>query len=78
MKKKIIYLAPEMITVDIEHASLLAGSGVSSNDALVYTEYGGVDNGGILDPAAKELAFEVAPSTNKEEEEDWMDEEEDL
>lgn len=77
MKKKMMYMAPEMIIVDVEHASLLAGSGVSSNDALVYTEYGGVDNGGILDPAAKEFGFEVAPSTNNEEE-DWMDEEEDL
>lgn len=73
MKKKRIYLAPEMIIVDVEHDCLLAGSGVSSNDALVNTGYGGVDTGGVLDPAAKEFGFEVAPSTNNEEEEDWMD-----
>jgi hypothetical protein len=77
MKKKKIYLAPEMIIVDVEHNCLLAGSGVGAN-SYVEAEYGGVDNSGTKDPAAKEFGFEVAPSTNNEEEEDWMDEEEDL
>lgn len=77
MRKKIIYLTPEVYVTEIENANLLAGSGVSSN-SYVEAEYGGVDNSGTKDPAAKEFGFEVAPSTNNEEEEDWMDEEEDL
>lgn len=76
MRKKIIYLTPEVYVTEIENANLLAGSGVSSN-SYVEAEYGGVDNSGTKDPAAKEFGFEVAPSTNNEEE-DWMDEEEDL
>lgn len=75
MKK--VYIAPEVNITEIENANLLAGSGVSSN-SYVEAEYGGVDNSGTKDPAAKEFSFEVAPSTNNEEEEDWMDEEEDL
>lgn len=75
MKK--VYIAPEVNITEIENANLLAGSGVSSN-SYVEAEYGGVDNSGTKDPAAKEFGFEVAPSTNNEEEEDWMDEEEDL
>lgn len=75
MKK--VYIAPEVNITEIENTNLLAGSGVSSN-SYVEAEYGGVDNSGTKDPAAKEFGFEVAPSTNNEEEEDWMDEEEDL
>lgn len=76
MMKK-VYIAPEVNITEIENTNLLAGSGVSSN-SYVEAEYGGVDNSGTKDPAAKEFGFEVAPSTNNEEEEDWMDEEEDL
>lgn len=75
MKK--VYIAPEVNITEIENTNLLAGSGVASN-SYVEAEYGGVDNSGTKDPAAKEFGFEVAPSTNNEEEEDWMDEEEDL
>lgn len=75
MMKK-VYIAPEVNITEIENTNLLAGSGVSSN-SYVEAEYGGVDNSGTKDPAAKEFGFEVAPSTNNEEE-DWMDEEEDL
>ena len=75
MMKK-VYIAPEVNITEIENTNLLAGSGVSSN-GYVEAEYGGVDKSGTKDPAAKEFGFEVAPSTNNEEE-DWMDEEEDL
>jgi len=71
MMKK-VYIAPEVNITEIENTNLLAGSGVSSN-SYVEAEYGGVDNSGTKDPAAKEFGFEVAPSTNNEEEEDWMD-----
>lgn len=76
MKKKKIYLAPEMIIVDVEHNCLLAGSGVGAN-SYVEAEYGGVDTGGVLDPAAKEFEFEGNNPTKDTDEDDWMDEEED-
>ena len=76
MKKKMIYLAPEVLIVDLDHPNLLAGSGVSSN-SYVDTEYGGVDTGGTLDPSAREFEFDVTDTKDNSDEDDWMDEEED-
>lgn len=50
MKKK-EYMTPTMDVVETEELMLLAGSGVSSDDI----GYGGVDEGGTLDPAAPAL-----------------------
>ena len=76
MKKKMIYLTPEVYVTEIENANLLAGSGVDAN-GYVEAEYGGVDNSGSKDPAAKGFDFDTIASTNDTDEDDWMDEEED-
>lgn len=75
MKK--VYIAPEVNITEIENTNLLAGSGVASN-SYVEAEYGGVDNSGTKDPAAKGFDFDTIASTNDTDEDDWMDEEEDL
>ena len=48
MKKK-IYMTPDMETIDLKANQLLMASGVASNNGI---EFGGVDEGGTLDPAA--------------------------
>ena len=50
MRKK-EYMTPTMDVVETEELMLLAGSGVSSDDI----GYGGVDEGGTLDPASPDL-----------------------
>ena len=77
MKKKMIYLAPEVLIVDLEHPNLLAGSGVSSN-SYVDTEYGGVDNSGSKDPAARLFDFVEEQTTNNEFEDEEEDDYEDF
>lgn len=77
MKKKMIYLAPEVLIVDLDHPNLLAGSGVSSN-SYVDTEYGGVDDTGSKDPAARLFDFVEEPTTNNEFEDEEDDDYEDF
>jgi hypothetical protein len=50
MKKK-EYMTPTMDVVEIEKVTLLAGSGVTSDEI----GFGGIDEEGTLDPAAPEL-----------------------
>lgn len=52
MKKK-EYIAPTMEQIELRPMQLLSGSGVNSSDYGI--EYGGVDVGGTIDPAAPEL-----------------------
>ena len=52
MKKK-TYTIPDMEVFEIQTMTLLAGSGVSSDEFDL--DFGGVDEGGALDPAAHEL-----------------------
>jgi hypothetical protein len=47
MKKK-EYMTPTMDVVEIKNMTLLAGSGVTSDEI----DFGGIDEGGTLDPAA--------------------------
>lgn len=47
MQKK-EYMIPTMDVVEIEKVTLLAGSGVTSDGI----DFGGIDEGGTLDPAA--------------------------
>lgn len=47
MQKK-DYMTPTMDVVEIENVRLLTGSGVTSD----VIDFGGIDEGGILDPAA--------------------------
>lgn len=70
MKK--IYIAPEVFVAEIENATLLAGSGVAAN-GYVEAEYGGVDDSGTKDPAARIFDFVEEPTSTKE----FDDEEED-
>lgn len=49
MKKK-EYMTPTMDVVEIKNMTLLAGSGVTSVDPDI--DFGGIDEGGTLDPAA--------------------------
>lgn len=51
MKKK-IYMTPEMETIAFKANKLLMASGVNSDLGIGY---GGVDEGGTLDPAAPGL-----------------------
>lgn len=46
-KKK--YMTPNMEVMEIKTMTLLAGSGVNSDLGI---DYGGIDEGGSLDPAA--------------------------
>lgn len=75
MKK--IYVVPEIFVAEIENATLLAGSGVSSN-SYVDTEYGGVDDSGSKDPAARLFDFVEEPTTNNEFEDEEEDDYEDF
>ena len=50
MKKK-IYMTPDIQVVEIEMTQLLAASSVTSDGI----DWGGVDEGGTLDPAAPEM-----------------------
>ena len=70
MKK--IYIAPEVFVAEIENATLLAGSGVAAN-GYVEAEYGGVDDSGSKDPAARIFDFVEEPTSTQE----FEDEEED-
>ena len=47
MQKK-EYMTPDMEVMEIKAMTLLAGSGVTSEDI----DFGGIDEGGTLDPAA--------------------------
>ena len=47
MQKK-EYMTPDMEVMEIKTMTLLAGSGVTSEDI----DFGGIDEGGSLDPAA--------------------------
>lgn len=47
MKKK-EYMTPDMEVIEIKTMTLLTGSGVTSTDI----DFGGIDEGGTLDPAA--------------------------
>lgn len=49
--KKREYMTPTMDVVEIEKVTLLAGSGVTSTDI----DFGGIDEGGTLDPDAPGL-----------------------
>lgn len=51
--KKMEYIAPTMEQIELRPMQLLSGSGVNSSDYGI--EYGGVDVGGTIDPAAPEL-----------------------
>lgn len=51
MKKK-EYLTPDLQVIEIEKMALLAGSGIVSD---LDIGYGGLDEGGSLDPDAPEL-----------------------
>ena len=48
MKRK-IYVTPTMETIEVKANQLLMASGVTSNNSIGF---GGVDEGGTLDPAA--------------------------
>ena len=48
MKRK-IYMTPDMETIEVKANQLLMASGVASNNGI---DFGGVDEGGTLDPAA--------------------------
>lgn len=52
--KKMEYIAPTMEQIELRPMQLLSGSGVNSSDYGI--EYGGVDVGGTIDPAAPELS----------------------
>lgn len=54
MKKK-MYITPEVQVVEAENVQLLTGSGVNSDLGIGY---GGVDEGGTLDPSAPEFSDE--------------------
>lgn len=76
MMKK-VYIAPEVNITEIENTNLLAGSGVSSN-SYVEAEYGGVDDSGSKDPAARLFDFVEEPTTNNEFEDEEEDDYEDF
>lgn len=54
MKKK-EYIAPSIEVVEVKNMQLLAGSGVTSDSGI---DYGGVDEGGTLDPTAPGLGID--------------------
>jgi len=56
MKKT--YINPVAKYLSVEEESILAASGVTSNNGI---EYGGVDTEGTLDPSVKENVFEDSP-----------------
>jgi hypothetical protein len=58
MKKK-AYMMPAMQVVKIDNVQLLSGSGVTSENGIGF---GGVDEGGTLDPSAPGLLNPSDPS----------------
>lgn len=50
------YMTPDVQVIEIEKMTLLAGSGVSSDNGIGY---GGLDEGSLLEPESPEL-FDVS------------------
>ena len=55
MKKK-AYMMPAMQVVKIDNVQLLSGSGVTSENGILY---GGIDVDGLLDPAAPQQDIDI-------------------